>query len=95
VSCMLPTKSFFNPKNTKFERFVGTMLKLVDGRHSRRDMIKRRVGPPTFSPATVKRRFLGRLRACQLAAGDPWDPSPSGGRFGGGRTGNPWIPVCI
>jgi hypothetical protein len=31
--------NFLIQKNTEFERFVGTMLKLDDGRHSRRDMI--------------------------------------------------------
>jgi hypothetical protein len=48
-----------------------------------------------FSPSTVKRRFFGRPRAFQLAAGDPTDSSPSDGRLGGRMTGNPWIPAGI
>ena len=66
----------------------GTLMKVSKGNKESLDLTP----IPIYS---ADRRFLGRNRAQQLAAGDSPDPSPSGGRFGGGRTGDPRIQACI
>jgi hypothetical protein len=48
---------------------------------------------PSLFPIYSEKVIFGRHRAIQLAAGDPADSSPSDGRLGGGRSGNPWIPA--
>jgi hypothetical protein len=55
--------------------------------------LSRRSLDPSLFPIYSEKAIFGRHRVFQLAAGDPADSLPSGGRLGGGRTGNPWIPV--
>jgi hypothetical protein len=57
--------------------------------------IYRRSLDPSLFPIYSEKAIFGRLRVFQLAAGDPADSSPSDGRLGGGRTGNPWIPAGL
>jgi hypothetical protein len=47
-----------------------------------------------FSPSTGKEAIFEEHPCDQLAAGDSSDSLPSGGRSGGGRTGNQRIPAC-
>jgi hypothetical protein len=56
-------------------------------------MIYRRSLDPSLFPIYSEKAIFGRHCAIQIAAGDPADSSPSDGRLGGGRTGNPWIPA--
>jgi hypothetical protein len=46
-------------------------------------------------PATVSKGAISENhRPIHLAVGDSSGPSPSGGRFGGGRVGGLRIPMC-